>query len=50
MNRRPLGLKLDKALTGFRTFGKAAEVFSPTALDSYERILKLWLDHSGSLE
>jgi len=32
------------------SFGKAAEALSPATLDSYERILKLWLDHVGDVE
>ena len=44
MNRRPSGLKLDKAIPGFLQF-KAAEGLSPRTLVSYEYDLKLWLQH-----
>ena len=49
MNRRSPGFLLSKAITGFLQH-KAAEALSPTTLDSYERILNLWLDHVGDFE
>ena len=38
---------MSKAITGFLQH-KAAETLGPTTLDSYERILKQWLDHIGA--
>jgi len=41
MNRRPLGLKLEKAVVGFLQY-KTAEALSPNTLIAYESVLKLW--------
>jgi site-specific recombinase XerD len=49
MNRRPLGLKLDKALTGFLQH-KAAEALSPNTLIAYEHDLKLWIKYAGDVD
>ena len=49
MNRRPLGLKLDKALTGFLQH-KAAEALSPNTLIAYEHDLKLWIRYAGDVD
>ncbi len=49
MNRRPSGLKLGKAITGFLQF-KSAEGLSPRTLVSYEYDLKLWMQHGGDVE
>ncbi len=49
MNRRPLGLKLDKALTGFLQH-KAAEALSPNTLIAYEHDLKLWIKYAGEAD
>ncbi len=49
MNRRSLGLKTDKAITGFLQH-KAAEALSPRTLVSYEHDLKLWLKYAGDVE
>ena len=49
MNRRPSGLKLDKAITGFLQF-KSAEGLSPRTLVSYEYDLKLWSQRAGNVD
>ena len=49
MNRRPLGLKLEKAIWGFLQF-KTAEALNPNTLISYECVLKLWLSHVGDVD
>jgi integrase/recombinase XerD len=49
MNRRPLGLKLDKAIPGFLQF-KSAEGSSPRTLVSYECDLKLWAQQTGNVD
>ena len=47
MNQRPSGsLVLSKALTGFLNF-KSAEGLSVRTIDSYERLLKQWLEYQG---
>jgi integrase/recombinase XerD len=43
MNRKPPGFLLSKAINGFLQF-KTAEGLSPTTIDSYRRILKLWME------
>ncbi len=49
MNRRPLGLKLSKAILGFQQY-KTAKALSPGTLISYESIFKLWLAHTGDVD
>ena len=49
MNRRPSGLKLDKAVTGFLQY-KAAEGLSPRTLVGYEHDLKLWVKYAGDVD
>jgi integrase/recombinase XerD len=44
-----LGLKLEKAVTGFLQF-KTAEALSPNTLIGYASVLKLWLSHAGDVE
>lgn len=49
MNRRPPGLIVSKAITGFIQF-KQAEGLSPRTIDSYYRDLKLWLEFQEDVE
>jgi len=50
MNRNPSGsLVLSKALVGYLYY-KTAEGLSDRSLESYERILKKWIQHSGDIE
>jgi site-specific recombinase XerD len=49
MNRRPSGLKLDKAVPGFLQY-KAAEGLSPRTLVSYEYNLKLWSARASDVD
>lgn len=49
MNRRPPGLIVSKAITGFVQF-KQAEGLSPRTIDSYYRDLKLWLEFQADIE
>ena len=46
MNRRPSGLSVSKALTGFLQY-KSAEGLAPVTVTGYERGLKLWLEYQG---
>ena len=49
MNRRPSGLKLDKAVTGFMQY-KTAEGLSPRTLVGYEHDLKLWVKYADDVD
>jgi len=50
MNRNPSGsLVLSKALIGYLYF-KTAEGLSHRSLESYERILKKWIEYCGDVE
>ena len=50
MNRNPSGsLVLSKALVGYLYF-KTAEELSDRSLESYERILKKWIQYCGDVE
>ena len=49
MNRRPLGLQLKKALSGFLQH-KNAQGLSPSSIKSYEIYLNLWLSHVGDID
>ncbi len=44
MNRRPSGLAVSKALSGFLQF-KSAEGISPRTMIAYEHDLKLWIEY-----
>src|SRR5512140_607824 len=49
MNRRPSGLAVSRALSGFLQY-KSAEGVSPRTIIAYEHDLKLWLEHMGDLD
>ena len=49
MNHRPQGLLISKAVTGFLQF-KAAEGLSARTTDSYQRILKQWLERQMDVD
>src|SRR5512140_3500505 len=49
MNRRPSGLSVAKALSGFLQY-KGAEGISPRTMVAYEHDLKLWIEHAGNLD
>ena len=49
MNRRPPGLSISKAVTGFLQF-KVAEGLSPTTTFNYERILNQWLEYQEDID
>lgn len=49
MNRRPQGLCVSKAITGFIQY-KVAEGLSPRSTFSYERILKQWLEYQEDID
>ncbi len=46
MNRSPSNLTLAKAIDGFNKY-KTAEGLSPRTIDSYDRVLKKWLEYQG---
>ena len=48
MNRRPSGLSVAKALSGFLQYA-GAEGVSPRTMVAYEHDLKLWIEHIGDL-
>jgi len=49
MNRRPPGLKLSKAISGFVQH-KTAAGLAPTTIQGYERDLKKWAMHIGDVD
>jgi integrase/recombinase XerD len=49
MNRRPSGLVVSQALTGFLQF-KSAEGVSPRTMIAYEHDLKLWIEQLGDMD
>lgn len=48
MNHRPQGLEASKAIVGFLQY-KGAEGLVPITFAGYERDLKFWLEHMGTL-
>jgi len=49
MNRRPPGLKLSKAISGFVQH-KTAAGLAPTTIQGYERDLRKWAIHIGDID
>ncbi len=49
MNRKPSGLTVAKALTGFLQY-KGAEGVSQRTMIAYDHDLKLWIEHEGDLD
>ncbi len=49
MNRRPSGLAVSKALSGFLQF-KSAEGVSQRTMIAYEHDLKLWIEYQGDVD
>ncbi len=49
MNRRPSGLSVAKALSGFLQY-KSAEGLAPTTLVGYEHDVKSWIEYVGDMD
>ena len=49
MNRRPTGLNVTKAITGFLQY-KSAEGLSPVTVTGYDHDLKLWIEYQGDMD